>query len=85
MLAFCLRVVFPHWNYYTIVLCAVAYAIVGYDVVWQVVKENVCFTLGVKVLMLALGGCGIVGIWGAVFADVGVALVAICNALRALI
>lgn len=31
------------------------------------------------------GGCGIVGMWGAVFADVGVALVAICNALRALI
>lgn len=75
------------------VLCAVAYAIVGYDVVWQaaknktmrLVKENVCFTLGVKVLMLALGGCGIVGMWGAVFADVGVALVVICNALRALI
>ena len=39
----------------------------------------------VKVLMLALGGCGIVGIWGSVFADVGVALVAICNTLRALI
>lgn len=51
----------------------------------RLVKENVCFTLGVKVLMLALGGCGIVGMWGAVFADVGVALVAICNALRALI
>lgn len=51
----------------------------------RLVKENVCFTLGVKILMLAFGGCGIIGMWGAVFADVGVALVAICNALRALI
>lgn len=51
----------------------------------RLVKENVCFTLGVKVLMLALGGCGLIGMWGAVFADVGVALIAIFNALRALI
>ena len=42
------------------------------------------FKIFAKRLLLCCG-CGIVGIWGAVFADVGVALVAICNVLRALI
>ena len=42
------------------------------------------FKIFAKRLLLCCG-CGIVGIWGAVFADVGVVLVAICNALRALI
>ena len=42
------------------------------------------FKIFAKRLLLCCG-CGIVGMWGAVFADVGVALVAICNALRALI
>ena len=50
----------------------------------RLVKENTCFTLGVKLLMLALGGSGLLSMWGAVFADVGVALIAILNALRAL-
>lgn len=50
----------------------------------RLVKENTCFTLGIKLLMLALGGSGLLSMWGAVFADVGVALIAILNALRAL-
>lgn len=50
----------------------------------RLVKENTCFTLGVKLLMLALGGSGLLSMWGAVFADVGVALIAILNALRTL-
>lgn len=50
----------------------------------RLVKENTCFTLGVKLLMLALGGSGFLSMWGAVFADVGVALIAILNALRTL-
>lgn len=50
----------------------------------RLVKENIIFALGVKVLMLALGAFGIINMWGAVFADVGVSLLAILNALRAL-
>ena len=50
----------------------------------NIVKENIAFALGVKVLFLILGGFGFITMWGAVFADVGVALIAILNALRAI-
>ncbi|MDZ7691771.1 MAG: hypothetical protein U5K69_11710 [Balneolaceae bacterium] len=46
--------------------------------VWQ----NIGFALGVKVLMMALAAFGITIIWAAIFADVGVALIAIANAIR---
>ena len=46
--------------------------------------ENIVFALAVKVLFLALGAAGIVGMWEAVFADVGVALIAVVNAMRIL-
>lgn len=42
------------------------------------------FALGVKAVILALGALGIAGMWLAVFADVGVAFLAILNAMRAL-
>lgn len=45
-------------------------------------KENIIFALSVKVLVLILGALGIVGMWPAVFADVGVALIAVLNAMR---
>ncbi|MFW6315278.1 MAG: heavy metal translocating P-type ATPase [Desulfohalobiaceae bacterium] len=47
-------------------------------VVWQ----NVFLALGVKTLVLGLGAMGLAGMWAAVFADVGVALLAVLNALR---
>lgn len=49
-----------------------------------VVRQNVVFVLGVKVFFLALGAFGAATIWEAVFADVGVALLAIFNAARVL-
>lgn len=50
----------------------------------RLVKENIIFTISFKVLMLVLGAVGIATMWAAVFADVGVSLIAILNALRAL-
>jgi Zn2+/Cd2+-exporting ATPase len=47
-------------------------------VVWQ----NIAFAFGVKVLVMTLGAWGIASMWEAVFADVGVALLAILNAVR---
>lgn len=47
-------------------------------------KQNIVFAIFVKVLMLVLGALGIVDMWGAVFADVGVAFLCILNAMRAL-
>lgn len=49
-----------------------------------IVKENIAFALGIKALFLILGAFGFVTMWGAVFADVGVTLIAVINSLRAL-
>lgn len=49
-----------------------------------IVRQNIIFALGIKVLVLILGAFGIANLWLAVFADVGVALLAILNALRCL-
>ena len=49
-----------------------------------IVKQNIIFALSVKVLVMILGAFGIANMWLAVFADVGVALLAILNAMRAL-
>ena len=50
----------------------------------RIVKENIIFAFGVKILILILGALGISGMWAAVFADVGVTVVAVLNAMRAL-
>ena len=50
----------------------------------RIVTENIAFALGVKVLVMIFGAIGIANMWLAVFADVGVALLAILNAMRAL-
>ena len=50
----------------------------------RLVKENIVFALGIKSLMLILGAFGVINMWGAVFADVGVSLIAILNSLRAI-
>lgn len=50
----------------------------------RIVKENIAFALGVKVLVLILATLGFTTMWAAVFADVGVAFLAILNSMRAL-
>lgn len=50
----------------------------------SVVKQNIVFAIGVKVLILLLGALGIANLWLAVFADVGVAVIAILNSMRML-
>ena len=50
----------------------------------SVVKQNIVFAIGVKVLILILGALGIANLWLAVFADVGVAVIAILNSMRML-
>ena len=50
----------------------------------SIVVQNIVFALGVKLAALVLAACGIASIWLAVFADVGVAVLAILNAMRAL-
>lgn len=49
-----------------------------------IVRQNVVLSLGVKLVFMLLGAMGLTTIWGAVFADVGVTLLAIANAMRAL-
>ena len=50
----------------------------------KIVKENIIFALGVKVIVLILGAIGVATMWEAVFADVGVSLIAVLNSLRTL-
>ena len=50
----------------------------------SIVKQNIVFAIGIKLLMLLLGALGIVNMWAAVFADVGVTILAILNALRSI-
>lgn len=48
----------------------------------RIVKENIWLAIGVKVLVLLLGALGIADMWAAVFADVGVCVIAVLNAIR---
>lgn len=50
----------------------------------RVVYQNIVFALGVKLLVLVLAALGIANMWEAIFADVGVSVIAILNAMRAL-
>lgn len=50
----------------------------------RLAKENIWFALIIKLLVLVLGALGLVNMWAAVFADVGVAVIAIANSMRAL-
>lgn len=50
----------------------------------SIVRQNIVFALGVKLIVLIMGAMGLVGMWAAVFADVGVSVIAILNAMRAL-
>jgi len=50
----------------------------------RIVLQNIAFALGVKAAVIFLGAWGVAGMWEAVFADVGVSLIAVLNAARAL-
>ena len=50
----------------------------------SIVRQNIAFAIGIKILFLILGAFGFITMWGAVFADVGVTLIAVLNSLRAL-
>ena len=50
-----------------------------------IVRQNIAFTLGVKVLCMVLGAVGLAGMWGAVFADVGVMVLAVINSVQAMV
>ena len=52
---------------------------------FSIAKSNIIFALGVKGIVLVLGALGYMNMWLAVFADVGVAMIAILNAMRALV
>ena len=49
----------------------------------RIVFENIIFALGIKLIILILSALGITNMWFAVFGDVGVAVIAILNAMRA--
>ena len=48
----------------------------------RIVLENIIFALSIKLICLVLGALGIIGMWAAVFADVGVMMIAVFNAMR---
>ena len=50
----------------------------------RIVYENIGFAIGVKLLCLLLGALGLAGMWAAIFADVGVMVICVLNAVRAL-
>ena len=50
----------------------------------RIVYENIYFAIGIKVLCLILGALGIANMWMAIFADVGVMIIAVLNAIRTL-
>lgn len=62
------------------IISAIKIAKKTHRIVWQ----NIGFALGVKAIVLLLGAFGIATMWEAVFADVGVALIAVLNAMRAM-
>lgn len=50
----------------------------------RIVYQNIGFAIGVKMVCLVLGALGIANMWLAIFADVGVMILAVLNAIRAL-
>jgi Cd2+/Zn2+-exporting ATPase len=48
----------------------------------RIVKENIWFSIGVKLIVLILGAVGMANLWAAIFADVGVTVIAVLNAMR---
>ena len=51
----------------------------------RIVRQNICFAIGVKIICLILGALGFANMWTAVFADVGVMVLAVLNAIRCML
>lgn len=64
--------------------CKIAKAVAISRKTLRIVHENIVFAIGIKLLVLLLAALGVATMWAAVFADVGVAFIAILNAMRAL-
>ena len=62
----------------------IAFAIKTARKTMRIVRQNIVFALGVKGIILVLGAVGIANMWLAVFGDVGVMVIAILNAMRAM-
>ena len=63
-------------------ICKISDAILLSRRTRRIVVQNIVFALGVKIAVLILGALGVVGLNAAVFADVGVAVIAILNSMR---
>jgi len=50
----------------------------------SIAKQNIAFAIGIKILVMVLSAFGIANMWEAVFADVGVSIIAILNSIRIL-
>ena len=50
----------------------------------NIVRQNIVFALGIKIAVMILGAVGLAGMWAAVFADVGVLVLAVLNSIRGL-
>ena len=50
----------------------------------RIVRQNIVFSLSIKAICLILGAIGVADMWLAIFADVGVMVIAVLNAIRAL-
>ena len=50
----------------------------------RIVYENIYFAIAIKIICLFLGAVGVANMWVAIFADVGVMVIAVLNAIRAL-
>ena len=57
---------------------------IGLSRTMRIVMQNIVFAIGIKAAMLLLGAFGIANMWEAVFADVGVTVLAVLNSLRAM-
>jgi Cd2+/Zn2+-exporting ATPase len=51
----------------------------------NIVRQNIIGAVSIKVIILIAGTLGAASLWGAVFADVGVALLAVCNSMRVML
>ena len=65
-------------------LCKISRAIKIARKCLSIVKQNIFFAIGVKFLCLILGAIGLANMWAAIFADVGVMILAVLNSIRTL-
>lgn len=74
----------PTWSSWTTTPCQIPKAIKISRKCLGIVYQNIVFAIGVKLVCLALGALGFASMWLAIFADVGVMVLAVLNAIRAL-